>query len=60
MKSHVSTYGGELRGAYPTVKHWQLHVDGVFIGDTSIPKNGELFERVAEALNRDREKAVKK
>lgn len=45
-RAKVSTYGG---GGY--VRHWQLHVDGRFIADTSIPADGDLYERIATALN---------
>lgn len=46
LRSYVSTYGG---GA--TVQHWVLHVDGVFIADTSVPEQKALFDDIAHSLN---------
>ncbi len=53
----VTTYGGEDRGSYKTVRHWQLHVAGRFIADTSTPQDAELFARIAEAWNKREDNA---
>ncbi|HSW91140.1 MAG TPA: hypothetical protein VLG09_00660 [Candidatus Saccharimonadales bacterium] len=33
------------------VQHWQLIVDEEFIADTSIPRMGDKFIEIAEAIN---------
>jgi hypothetical protein len=63
MKAKVITYGGVKVPAYyvhsdappapmmRTVKHWQLIIDGLFIADTSVPEQAELFKRIAAKIN---------
>lgn len=52
MKATVTTYGGDrFNDGVMSVKHWQLHVDDVFIADTSIDSKAGLFERIAERIN---------
>lgn len=48
MAARVWTHGGENN----TIKHWTLQIDGRDIAFTSIPSDGELFERIAARVER--------
>ena len=52
MKAEILVYGGDIMPSNSvTIKHWQLWVDGYFLGDTAIPETGSLYQKIVDKIN---------
>jgi hypothetical protein len=51
MEAHIHAYGGDEVNGLPTVRHWQLVVDNIFIADTSNKDLAVLYLEIVKRIN---------